>query len=326
MYESLEKLSYTAPDEREKIYHSRSESEGCFPLHYSESGNPCFFFLAPDVYTLSLEILKTDREISLLTERIPEEKLNRYAQDLLVDEIVSSNRMEGVVTTHREIRDTLEGLDDVLRGNADHRFYGMVGKYRKILSEEEIPLRTCEDIRNVYDDLILPELKKDHPHSLPDGVLFRKERVGVYNGAMKLLHQGAYPESAIYDSLQSALEFLNDPEIPNLLRLCTFHYLLESIHPFYDGNGRLGRFLFSYGLSQELNPLTALNISATIDSMKRTYYKAFQVCESRRNLGDLTPFLLMMLSMILETEHTVCPELEELVSEDIRTKESPQKD
>lgn len=82
------------------------------------------------------------------------------------------------------------------------------------------------------------------------------------------------------------------------MKIGKLDYLIEYIHPFYDGNGRLGRFILSYMLADTLTPLVAYRISETIKENIKAYYKAFSACNDPRNLGDLTPFLIMMLDMI----------------------------
>jgi hypothetical protein len=60
----------------------------------------------------------------------------------------------------------------------------------------------------------------------------------------------------------------------------------------------LRRFILSYGISNTLTPLNSFRISETIKENINAYYKAFKICNDQRNLGDLTPFLLMQLDMI----------------------------
>ena len=106
----------------------------------------------------------------------------------------------------------------------------------------------------------------------------------------------------------------NDSTVNVLIRICVFHYLFEYIHPFYDGNGRTGRFILSYCISENLENLLAFRISAVIRENLSAYYRAFTVCNEPRNLGDLTPFLIMMLKMI----RTASLDLKNTLDENLR--------
>ena len=101
--------------------------------------------------------------------------------------------------------------------------------------------------------------------------------------------------------MDQALQFLEDESCETLYRISIFHYMLEYIHPFYDGNGRLGRFICSYLLSQELEPITGYQLSYTIEENVKEYYQAFSICNDPLNRGDLTPFLYMFLGIIQES-------------------------
>lgn len=138
----------------------------------------------------------------------------------------------------------------------------------------------------------------ENPSHEPDGKLFRKNLASVYSPTGKEIHNGVYPEKKIIECMDKALSFLNDESVEELFRICVFHYLIEYIHPFYDGNGRLGRLILSYGISKTQTPLVACRISETIKEHINDYYDAFKTCNDQRNLGDVTPFLIMQLTMI----------------------------
>ncbi|MCQ2452920.1 MAG: Fic family protein [Oscillospiraceae bacterium] len=213
-----------------------------------------------------------------------------------------TNKIEGVHSSRKEIGEALEILESQSENKKgkSSRFIGLVNKYLKLITSERIPLQSCQDFRSIYDEVFLVEVTREDASNQPDGILFRKDSVSVYGETEKVIHTGVYPESEIIKCMEQAIRFLNDESIDQLFRVCLFHYLTEYIHPFYDGNGRIGRFVLSYGISQTLSPIIAFRISETIKENIKSYYKAFQICNDPRNLGDLTPFLIMQLTMIHE--------------------------
>ena len=98
--------------------------------------------------------------------------------------------------------------------------------------------------------------------------------------------------------MQIVLDFINNDEYDLLIRTAVCHYYIGYIHPFYDGNGRLSRFISSYLITQEFAPVLAYRLSYTIKENIKEYYEAFKTCNDPRNQGDLTPFVLMFLHVL----------------------------
>ena len=298
-YDDLKKLSYGSKRTYMAEYEKRFQSADAVHLDFMIGENQAFFLPCSEVTELVFEILKIDKQVLIISKRLPEMALIQYSYKCMIDEIVLTNKIEGVHSSRREISDVLDELHrQSMRKNKAKRFRGIVTHYSKLLSKEQIPTETCQDIRKLYDELVLPEVQAENRAHVPDGKLFRKDPVDIYNTAGKSIHTGVCPEEKIIEDLGKALAFLHDDSVHELYRTCLFHYLFEYIHPFYDGNGRLGRFLVSYSLSQQLEALLAYRISETIEENKTAYCEAFKVCNHKRNLGDLTPFLIMMLTMI----------------------------
>lgn len=106
------------------------------------------------------------------------------------------------------------------------------------------------------------------------------------------------PEEKINLMMTQALNILNDRDIIPILRIAIFYYLFGYIHPFYDGNGRTGRFISSYLLSKELNTLTGFELSYAIKENISQYYKGFKTVNEKKNKGDLTPFIILFLDIL----------------------------
>lgn len=247
------------------------------------------------IVTLQNKIMFDFLRLQKLFTLLPGAGINQFLKSCMIEEIQSTNEIEGVRSTHQEIREAIFAQG---KYNPDVRLWGIVNKYNKIINDENIKLKTCEDIRNLYDDFILDEIKRNNTSDIPDGNIFKKNSVDIVSGTQKTIHRGVYPESKIIDYMTKALQFLHDDSVSIFIRIAVFHYLFGYIHPFYDGNGRMSRFITSYFLSKNLHPTIALRLSVLIKQHKNDYYKLFENTNSQINCGDLTPFIIWSLEFI----------------------------
>lgn len=304
-YELLSKIFYKKPTEYESIYDARFNSEASIKLPIKIHENVGFIFNTNEITKLLVKIYKTINKINLLRTRLPNIAINSYIIKSLKDEIALTNEIEGVRSTRKEIEDAI----DSIKNDKSARFKGLVDKYFKLISNEIIPLNNCEDIWTIYDALVLPEIEKEN---LPDGILFRKEPVQVVSATQKEKHRGIMPESKIIESLDLCLDFLKSDDIDSLIKISAFHYLFGYIHPFYDGNGRTSRFISSYLIKNELDVLLALKLSYTVKNNINKYYKAFDVCNDRKNKGDITFFVVTFLELLSQASDDLYTKIADL--------------
>lgn len=188
----------------------------------------------------------------------------------------------------------------------------MVWKYVLLLDDSThsymISLKNSRDIRTLYDEIVLDEIE---PANHPDGEIFRKDLAEVISGTQQVKHTGVYPESNIIQQIDKTLALFNRDDIPVFCKIAILHYMIGYIHPFYDGNGRLSRFISSYLLKQEFNTLIALRLSYMIKNNKSDYYKAFDIANDPHNMGDLTPFILYFSEVIERAEDSLIERLRE---------------
>ena len=304
-YELLSKIFYKKPTEYESIYDARFNSEASIKLPIKIHENVGFIFNTNEITKLLVKIYKTINKINLLRTHLPNIAINSYIIKSLKDEIALTNEIEGVRSTRKEIEDAI----DSIKNDKSARFKGLVDKYFKLISNEIIPLNNCKDIRTIYDALVLPEIEKEN---LPDGILFRKEPVQVVSATQKEKHRGIMPESKIIESLDLCLDFLKNDDIDSLIKISAFHYLFGYIHPFYDGNGRTSRFISSYLIKNELDVLLALKLSYTVKNNINKYYKAFNVCNDRKNKGDITFFIVTFLELLSQASDDLYTKIADL--------------
>ncbi|MDO5088746.1 MAG: Fic family protein [Leptotrichiaceae bacterium] len=92
--------------------------------------------------------------------------------------------------------------------------------------------------------------------------------------------------------------WLKKSKIHPLIKSCVFHYEIEFIHPFQDGNGRIGRLWHTLILSKWKEFFVWLPIESLIQKQQQEYYKAINLSN---NLGDSTPFILFSLKIIKDS-------------------------
>ncbi len=169
------------------------------------------------------------------------------------------------------------------------------------------PPKDIAEVKNAYE--IYDNMDKLNPYSIDDllkthsvmerGLLneageFRSRPVGVADSEGNILHFGTLPQY-VPKLVQELLEWTEKSEIHLLIKSCVFHYEFELIHPFADGNGRMGRLWHTLLLSK-WNPIFAwLPIESIIHDNQSEYYNAINVSN---NNGNSTVFIEFMLSVI----------------------------
>lgn len=273
-----------------------------------ENGKPksaqeeIFIVNVPELSQLYEKIMENTRKIDNLVRKMPQVSIRDYTDNLLINELQSTNEIEGMRSTKKELADVLNEAKKE-KGDNSKRFFGMVKLY-KFLNESKV-IESVEEVRDLYDELVSNEIEEKNKL---DGDLFRKGPVYV-TGAEKIYHTGVEPETQIVSKLSKLIAFL-DSDVPDLYKYAVFHYFFEYIHPFYDGNGRIGRYLVCSYLAKKLDALTALTFSYTINRNKQKYYKSFEETSNVLNKGEATFFCIDTLKIIKKGQETIIENLE----------------
>ncbi|MCF0156803.1 MAG: Fic family protein, partial [Veillonella sp.] len=287
----MHKIYYKRPQEWSDILEARRNSEAsmALPISIREYNRrhtyPAFFMYHPEVVTLLL-LLETKKTAFLrLVEPLPEIMVNHLLYSFLASEVKASNDIEGVNSSRREINEAIKD-----QGNKGLRFSSIVAKYLALGHlDEPVKYTASQDVRDAYDEVLLAEISKA---DWPDGQIFRKGVVDLVSAQGKVIHRGLLPESEIVKAMDQALDMLNDESLQLPIRLAIFHYYFGYIHPFYDGNGRLNRFVTTMYLASQYHPLIALRLSEVIKYNQKLYNQAFKLTTSEHNGGDVTFFVV----------------------------------
>lgn len=204
------------------------------------------------------------------------------------------------------------------RNNRIRTIHGSLAIEQNTLSIEQVtavlngkqvlaPPKDIAEVKNAYE--IYEKLDQLDPYSVDDllmahGIMtrglveesgmFRTRPVGVVDQKGNILHFGTLPPYVPH-LVEQLLEWTKTSTVHMLIRSCVFHYEFELIHPFADGNGRIGRLWHTLLLSQ-WNPLFAwLPIESMIHDNQHAYYDAINLANDE---VESTIFIEFMLSII----------------------------
>lgn len=287
-----------------ELFNKRYNSESTIHLPLLVNGSDAFIYLHPEIINQIATVYSLDKKVYMAFDKLPGVAKEQYIKKSLIDEIKNTNDIEHVISTRKEIRDILDDISSKDKENS--KIIGIVNTYKTLLNDSNISIKTSVDIRKLYDLMLLEEIEKEDKENIPDGIIFRKKHVHVYKGNDEEIHTGVYPEDNIISYMDTALNFLNDESIDLLIRVAGFHYLFGYIHPFYDGNGRMSRFISSYLLSKSLTRIIGFRLSMTVQENLKLYYDSFKYTNDIRNKGDITTFVNGFLSIIIKAmEQTI---------------------
>ena len=187
---------------------------------------------------------------------------------------------------------TLEQVTDVINGK---RVLAPLKDIKEVQNAYEIYERLDELNENSMKDLLLAH-KIMTSELIKESGRFRSKNAGVYQGD-KLIHMGTLPEY-IPELINNLFLWLKNSKEHPLIKAAVFHYEFEFIHPFQDGNGRIGRLWHSLILSKWKNFFAWLPIESLVQKYQKEYYIAIN--NSNKD-GESTKFILFMLKIIKET-------------------------
>lgn len=252
-------------------------------------------------------IYQQDAALMMLDGQLPGIAKEQFLRNLVVDEIFNSNALENVHSARAEIAESARLLK---QGSADkRRLTSMIHSYYGIAEGKLCSPSSAEDVRKIYDYVTEGEITAD---DLPDGKLFRSDAVSVLSGvAGKSIHEGLFPESRIIDAVENLVQFMAGAPLPDLIKIAVGHYYFGYIHPFYDGNGRVGRLLSSLYLSKACSKYTAYSLSQGCHQNQKRYLEMFARTNKFNAFGEMNYFIEGFLTILADGQQSIIENLQE---------------
>jgi Fic family protein len=243
--------------------------------------------------------------------KLSQDDTARVHVDLLSDEAFETSRIEGELLS----RDSLQ--------SSVRRQFGLPADSRKISPGEQGVAKVMVEVFRRFDDDLTPEmlchwqrLLMQGKRGLNDVGRFRTtaEPMQIISGSIHepRVHFEAVPSHQVPQEMDRFLTWFNGSRktMSALARAAISHAYFESIHPFEDGNGRIGRAIAEMALSQASGKPVLLALSRTISGRKKAYYAELEkvnrtlevsrwvsffadtVLEAQRSAGLLLHFIL----------------------------------
>jgi len=240
------------------------------------------FHITSAVLNLTTEIHEILGEMKNLTVTKPSVKLRKENK---IKTVHHSLAIEGNNLTEDQITDILEN--------------------KRVLGPE-VQIQEVKNALAVYDKLHDYEpLKEIHllkaHRLLMQGLVkksgqYRASQVGILKGTQ--VSPIAPPAKQVPNLMIQLFKFLKDKNTSWLIKACVFHYELEFIHPFNDGNGRMGRLWQQLILMKQSQVFEYISTESLIHNQQKEYYSAL---EKSDKAGDSTPFVEFSLQIILDS-------------------------
>jgi Fic family protein len=234
------------------------------------------FTITPEILSLSYEIASDLERIDIIREKV------------LTPQLRKDNR---IITIHSSLwieanSLTLEQVTDIVDGKR-------VAGPQKDITEVKNAITAYDELleRNPYKE---EDLLQQHG-LLMNGLIenagkYRNAGVGVFSGETPI--HIAPPHQRVPELMSQLLEWTRSAKLPQVVKSCIFHYEFEFIHPFSDGNGRMGRMWQTLLLYQE-NPVFAwLPVESIIARDQQEYYRALRRSTHHNDCGIFAQFML----------------------------------
>lgn len=244
---------------------------------------------APDHEQLTIEAISTE---ALTTSEIEGEFLDRASVQS------SIRRQFGLATDRRRVKPAEQGVAelmvDVYRSFSDELSSGLLFAWHRMLTSGRRDLKSVGQYRT-----------SDEPMPVVSGHLIAPR-----------VHFEAPPSAAVPREMSRFIAWFNrtapagsDP-LPALTRAGVAHLYFVSIHPFEDGNGRIGRAISEKALAQSVGHATLPALSATILARRKSYYEALEHANKQNGLTD---WLCWFAGIVLESQRRTESQVEFLI-------------
>jgi Fic family protein len=265
---------------------------------------PKFIFDDSILDSLCMDFALETGELKGLVDSLSVEVQQETILQFMIAEAIKTSEIEGEFFSRQDVMSSIKkslGIGDAFSQIRDKNAQG-IGTLMVMVRNSFSEQLTTSTIKQWHS--LLMEFSK---HVSPGEYRTGKEPMQIVSGAVgkEIIHFEAPPSNKVHDEMKEFIKWYNDFEIKvtdiknALIKTSISHLYFESIHPFEDGNGRIGRAIAEKCLSESLNRPVLMSISSTIEQNKKRYYESLK--QAQRTL-EITDWIFYFSALILESQ------------------------
>ena len=269
-------------------------------------GWPNFTYDIAEVQSLILAFAQETGEVNGLIQGLPDTLKQETLLQLMLSEAVKTSEIEGEYLSREDVMSSIRnnlGLNDTPIYVKDQRTSGVAQLMVAVRKDFQEPL-TMDTLKGWHQLLFAATTSRVNPGEWRQGDAPMQVVSGAYG--REIIHYEAPPSVRVPEEMERFVGWYNSATFPlqgqvpeAILKSAIAHLYFESIHPFEDGNGRIGRAIAEKALSQSLGRPVMLSLSKTIEANKKAYYDALK--EAQRGL-DITAWMVYFANVILDAQ------------------------
>lgn len=264
---------------------------------------PHFSYKEEELVDIALQLAQSFGEASGLMQAISKEDQQDALLQLMISEAMNTSQIEGEYLSREDVMSSIKRqlgikVPNVYVKDAKARGVGQLMVVARSEFDKPLTIQLIQD----WHSILFTENKYIHVGQWRTG----SEPMQIISGAFgkEIVHYEAPPSTIVLKEMDQFISWYNNYKTDGnvlkiLVKTAITHLYFESIHPFEDGNGRIGRALAEKCLSQELGYPIAISISTAIERNKNEYYDSLK--KAQQSLA-ITDWILYFGRLILDAQ------------------------
>ena len=265
---------------------------------------PKFEYDTSIIDSIVVEFALETGELKGIIETLPETLKQETILQFMIDEAIKTSEIEGEFYSRQDIMSSIKnkiGIHSSISHIKDKNARGIGELMVDVRQQFNVPF--SENLIKSWHQILFKDSsyinagdyrKSEEPMVIVSGVYGREE-----------IHYEAPPSIKVPQEMKDFVEWYTAFKVEPidiksaLIKTSIAHFYFESIHPFEDGNGRIGRAIAEKCLAESFNRPIVMSLSSTIEKSRKDYYNALK--DAQRSL-DISPWILYFSKTILEAQ------------------------